>query len=447
MPDPYVVRPDTEFLGRILAQGGEDAKKCYQCATCSVVCELSDGGPAFPRKEMVWAQWGLKDRLMADPDVWLCHRCNDCSTHCPRGARPGDVMAAIRREHVFHYAFPGFLARWLNQPKLLPLMLLIPAVLLGLAFMARESVQGALGASTLSTSRIIYSYSVWFPHWLLIGFFLMFSGLALLAVVIGVGRFWGALKAADARNGTGMATKGLFASIVSTFKLIFTHQQFNRCSTEQRQFLTHAYVFYGFLATFLVSMWTMTASWNPLISDTFVYPYNFFSPWRMLGNIGGLAILIGCLMLIWARLSGPGEGKRAVSSSTYFDWAFVGTLLLVVVTGFASEVLHYARLEPHRHFVYFIHLLFVLSLLMYLPYSKFAHMVYRTTAMVYADYTGRMGTVPASSAPAAVEAPLADKALDEGASAEATGDGNAGEEPPAEEAATDEPENVQGEDK
>ena len=43
MPEAYVVRPDSGFLGRILDSGGEDAKKCYQCATCSVVCELSNG--------------------------------------------------------------------------------------------------------------------------------------------------------------------------------------------------------------------------------------------------------------------------------------------------------------------------------------------------------------------------------------------------------------------
>jgi quinone-modifying oxidoreductase subunit QmoC len=448
MPDPYVVKPDREFLGRILAQGGEDAKKCFQCATCSVVCDLSDGGPAFPRKEMIWAQWGLKDRLMADPDVWLCHRCNDCSTHCPRGARPGDVMAAIRREHVFHYAFPGFLARWLNRPQLLPLMLLIPAVLLGLAFLAREPIQNALSMSTYSTARIIYSYSVWFPQWLLIGFFLLFSGLALLAVIIGVGRFWAALKAADVGNGGGQPVKGLFASIGSTFKTILSHKQFDRCTTEHRQYLPHAYVLYGFIALFVVSLWTMTARFNPLITDTFVYPYNFFSPWRMLANVGGLALLVGCLMLIWARLSGPAEeGKRVVSSSNYFDWAFLGTLLLVTVTGFASEVLHYARLEPHRHVVYFVHLLLVLALLMYLPYSKFAHMVYRTTAMVYADYTGRSGSGTVVAEAAGVETDSTEPAAeDEAEAARADGEPSAGEVPNGE-PVSEETADVQGEEK
>jgi quinone-modifying oxidoreductase subunit QmoC len=32
---------------------------------------------------------------------------------------------------------------------------------------------------------------------------------------------------------------------------------------------------------------------------------------------------------------------------------------------------------------------FVLSLFLYLPYSKLAHLVYRTTAMVFARHIGR----------------------------------------------------------
>jgi quinone-modifying oxidoreductase subunit QmoC len=150
MPDPYLVKPDREFLHRILGEGGGDLKKCFQCATCSVVCELSDSERPFPRKEMVWAQWGLKDRLVADPDVWLCHQCSDCSTRCPRGARPGDVLAALRQETIEHFAVPSFFARWINRPKYLPLVLAIPVVLLGLLILAPFE-----GAAEVSGSRPI----------------------------------------------------------------------------------------------------------------------------------------------------------------------------------------------------------------------------------------------------------------------------------------------------
>ena len=79
MAEALLLQPDRRFVEDLVAAGGGDVKKCFQCATCSVVCELSEGRRRFPRKEMIWTQWGLKDRLMADPDVWLCHQCNDCT--------------------------------------------------------------------------------------------------------------------------------------------------------------------------------------------------------------------------------------------------------------------------------------------------------------------------------------------------------------------------------
>ncbi|RLC30546.1 MAG: heterodisulfide reductase, partial [Deltaproteobacteria bacterium] len=129
MADRYLIEPDVNFINEVAGLGGEDLKKCFQCATCSVACPISPDNKPFPRKEMIAASWGLKDKLVGNGDIWLCHNCGDCSTLCPRGAKPGDVLAAIRQYAITEYAVPKALGRAVNDPKKLPVLLAVPAVL------------------------------------------------------------------------------------------------------------------------------------------------------------------------------------------------------------------------------------------------------------------------------------------------------------------------------
>jgi len=379
------VEPDVDFIRALNREAGDSLKKCFQCGTCSATCALSPDRDPFPRKEMVWASWGLKDRLLGDPDIWLCHQCNDCSTRCPRGARPGDVLAAIRQQAVLHYAAPRFLGRWLSQPQSIPLVLGIPAALLTLALLARDPVANALGLSVQRTGRIVFAYSSMFPRWMLNGFFGFFTLLALVAMLAGVFRFWGALKVAVPPDRYGGAAAGLIPSIVSTLARVVAHRDFASCTAARSRFISHVCTFFGFLALSVVSLWVITVQYNPLVQGDFLYPFSFWSPWKMLANVGGAALLAGCFLMIRDRL----RETRSVSVSAYFDWALISTLLLVTITGFFTEILHFLRLEPHRHLAYFVHLVFVFTALMYLPHTKLAHLVYRGAAMVFSEHVGR----------------------------------------------------------
>src|ERR1041384_6145916 len=122
MPEAAWVEPDLEFKREILGLGAPDLTACYQCAPGSSVSPLSTGYSPFPRREMVWFQWGLKDKLLGDPAVWVCHQCSHCNVYCPRDAKPADVMAALREYSIEPYAGPGFMAKALNAPKYRPLL-------------------------------------------------------------------------------------------------------------------------------------------------------------------------------------------------------------------------------------------------------------------------------------------------------------------------------------
>jgi quinone-modifying oxidoreductase subunit QmoC len=403
MAEALLLKPDRKFVEEIIAAGGGDLKKCFQCATCSVVCGLSNESSPFPRKEMIWAQWGLKDRLISDPDIWLCHQCNDCSQRCPRGARPGDVLAAVRQKAIQHYAFPSAMGGWVNSLKAAPIMLLlIPALLIAGALMVRSPIEAAF--PWLVGEHAHEFYGNFFPHWLLIVFY---SGLTLLTfggLIVGLFSFWGGMKANDAAFERGKPVLGFIPSAIKAAMAVFTHGRFGKCEDQASRKTNHFLAFYGFLALFIVTSWAVLDIYLMpfLMPEVFPqYPFDLLHPMKILGNLGGIFLIAGSARAVLTRTNAPKDGKH---QSTSFDWVFVWLLLAVGVTGFFVEVFRFvaeaqaagAGIEAYTgglatpaYGFYFVHLVMVFGLLVYLPYSKFAHMWYRCVAMIYAEYTGR----------------------------------------------------------
>jgi quinone-modifying oxidoreductase subunit QmoC len=294
---------------------------------------------------------------------------------------------------VQHYALPRFLGSWANQVKYLPVMLVIPAALLLLALVGREPLWG-LARGILQYLHHEGFYASLFPHWLLIGFYTFFWGLAMLGALAGVVRFWRAMKAADSASGGYTPVLGVVPSIIRVLRPIFTHEKFGKCNSHAARRLAHLSAFYGFATLFIVSIWAVVALYiiNPLIENDLHYPFGLLNPWKMLANLGGIVLIVGCVIAIRDRLA----GKEESAESTPFDWIFAWLLLGVAVTGLLTEVLRLVA-EPREltalvsaaYAVYFVHLVLVFDLLVYLPYSKFAHIVYRTVALVYGEHTGR----------------------------------------------------------
>jgi quinone-modifying oxidoreductase, subunit QmoC len=391
---PVRIEPDVNFIRVLSKDSNNTFKLCMQCGTCSVTCGISPDRAPFPRKEMAWATWGLKDRLLADPDIWRCHQCNDCSTRCPRGARPGDVLSIVRQEAVKHYAVPGFLGRLIGRGNFVPL--LFPAVLLVLALVLRDPLWN-LGKGVLIYLNHEGFYANLFPHWLLIGFYSFFWGLAMVGGVVGAARYWRAMKAADRKAGWEAPSTGIMSSWVLTIKSILAHDRFSKCTSQASRKTAHLGAFYGFLALFLVSVWAVVALYiiNPLIPGhdrDLIYPFTIWNPWKILANLGGVALVFGSVLAIRERRS----GEMDAPASSSFDWLFLYLLLIIGATGLLAETLRYVA-EPSgvegmkyaAYCVYFVHLVAVFDLLVYLPYSKLAHVVYRTVALVYAEHSGR----------------------------------------------------------
>lgn len=376
------LRPDRALLARVLDSGGEDLRKCMQCATCSSVCEILAADSPGPRKEMLWAQWGLGDRLMSDPNPWLCHQCGDCTRRCPRGARPSDVMAALRREHIIHYSSPRAFGRWANRPtSVLVIVAVAFLVLLGASSVWQASGAGAFELG-LQGRRAVFPFWSALPHWLLgslFGALLAFDGVVLIR---GAKRFWRNMTAEEAKPDGVPVGPGVR---VALSRILF-HDDFASCATKQPRRIYHLLVVFGFVALWLTSLWAVTARWNPLLVGT-AYPLALWDPWKILANLGGLSLALGASLMLWERWRRP-ETAGATRAS---DLVLLGLLLLIGLSGFASEGLHWLRIEPLRYVVYLLHLALVFALILLLPYTKLAHLVYRSVAMVYAEHTGRRG--------------------------------------------------------
>lgn len=376
MADAYMVEPDVGFIKKITKSGGEDLKKCFQCATCSVACAISPDKKPFPRKEMISASWGLKDRLVSNGDIWLCHNCGDCTTLCPRGAKPGDVLAAIRSYAVSEYSKPKIVADAVNDPKKLPILLAVPVLL----FIIVGLITGFLDF-TPGGDEIVHAK--FFSTWLVDIMMLSAAIWTVIIFALGIKRFLNDIHENAILEGKtekkDIDPKNFILALIRAIPTILKHNKFSDCEENKDRETAHLLVFYSFIGLFIVT--------NIFFIHLYILqwhgPYSQLHPVKWLANLAGTALVVGSILMIKNRLS------KTDQVSTYKDWFLIGLALALGLSGMLTEITRLLNLAGFSYTIYFIHLVFVFTLFVYVPFSKLAHLVYRTIAMAYAEYSER----------------------------------------------------------
>ena len=383
MAERIAIEPDLDFIKEVGALGGEDLKKCYQCATCSVACKISPDNKPFPRRQMIAASWGLKDQLVGNADIWLCHNCGDCNTRCPREAKPGDMLAAVRSYAISEYASPKWLAKAINDPKKLPILAAIPAVL----FIVIGTITGLLDwTPDLSDGIAHYKF---FSTWLVDLHFVPASLFMVGVFALGLKRFLGDIHQNALEEGKTNKDKiepvPFVMSLVKVIPTILTHNKFSQCEENNDRQIAHLLVLFGFIGCFIVTSVIFLVLYGSYLmpGGPLHGPWSQMNPIKWLANIAGIAIVVGGGLLIKSRLS------KKDQVSTYKDWFLIYLAFGLGLTGMLTELTRLAGWAWVTFPMYFIHLVMVFFLICYLPFSKMAHIVYRTVAMAYNEYAGR----------------------------------------------------------
>jgi quinone-modifying oxidoreductase subunit QmoC len=401
MTEKYLAQPDLDFISEVRGLGGDTLKKCYQCATCSVACPISPEDSPFPRKEMIAASWGLKDKLIGSGDIWLCHQCGDCSDMCPRGANPGDVLSAVRSAAIEEYATPKVFAKAVNDPQKLPWVLGIPAVWFALLALITtqmgdtmtkifhaifgDALGGRLhwvhahegGEHVIAHANFV---STWFVD-------MTFVPTALFVAIVfflGLKRFATDIHNNAVQEGktdkTTLDVKEMFQALIRVIPTVLKHNKFNECETNKDRATPHMMVLYSFIGLFIVTA----------VAGTMLYignlpgPYSQLNPIKWLANIAGVALVIGSGLMIKNRMD-----KKDEQQTTYKDWFILWVVFALGLTGMLTEMTRLAHMEMITYFMYYLHLISIFLLFFFLPFSKMAHLVYRLTAMAYAEYGNR----------------------------------------------------------
>ncbi|MEK0418765.1 MAG: citrate utilization protein [Pseudomonadota bacterium] len=310
----------------------------------------------------------------------LCHNCGACLHSC-QYAPPHEfavnvpqAMAKVRVQTYTDFAWPTALGK-LYRSNGLTLSLAV-AFGLSLFLILVLQAQGSLVHAPLQGNF----YAI-FPHHTLATLFGAVFAFAVLALGMGVVRFWRQVTPGPSMPGatTEAAHHALTLKYLDGGHGDGCNDEDDRFTLRRRRF--HHLTFYGFMlclaSTSVATVYHYAFGWQA--------PYAWTSWPVVLGTLGGLGLLVGPAGLFWLNLRrAPGHGDAAQRP---MDRGFLALLWVTSLTGLALLL---GRDSAYMALLLAVHLGVVMALFVTLPYGKFAHGLYRCAALLKAAIERRM---------------------------------------------------------
>ena len=373
----------TELLRESEGEIARIMQICNACRYCEGFCAVF---PAMTRR----LEFGKSDvHYLAN----LCHNCGSCLYAC-QYAPPHEfavnvpqAMAKVRLRTYQDYAWPAAFGKLYERAGLTVALALAGGLALFMALAI--ALKGRLLHEPLAGNF----YAV-FPHNMLALVFGAAFLFAVVALAIGVVRFWrdvapardadtASQRAANARARLPAAAES--AHDIARLKYLGGGHG-DGCNEDDDAFTQwrrrfHQMTLYGFLLCF--------ASTSVATLYHYVYklaaPYAFTSAPVILGTLGGIGLTVGPLGLLW--LNWQRSALRSDARQNAMDRGFILLLLLVSVTGLVLLALRDTSLMG---LCLAVHLGCVMALFLTLPYGKFAHGIFRAAALLKFNIEKRM---------------------------------------------------------
>lgn len=339
---------------------------CNACRYCEGFCAVF---PAMTRR----LEFGKADiHYLAN----LCHNCGACYHAC-QYAPPHEFavnvpqsMAHVRGQTYADYAWPPALGALYKHNGLTVALALAGG--LALFLVLAVTMQG-----TLLHKPLAGNFYAIFPHNLLVSLFLPIFSFVVLALILGVRRFW---QNTSTQDGTGQVhSEAASEAAGNVLKLKYLDGGHGEgCNNEddawtlwRRRF--HHATFYGFMLCFastsVATLYHYVFKWQA--------PYALNSLPVLLGTVGGIGLLIGPAGLLWLNLRR--DPRTADVTQKPMDLGFIALLFLTSLTGLALMLWRDTSLLS---LLLAVHLGVVMALFVTLPYGKFAHGIFRSAALL-----------------------------------------------------------------